>query len=123
MNNQEITSIYDKVTDFFIKEKRTVSEVKNILVNEGIDNANAQIIIDEISDKIKKLKMKRAKDNIIQGIVFIIVGIIFCVEAYMKYENLKYIGAVIIIWGAYKIIKGFISKSSLKHNVFSRTLD
>jgi len=119
----EEIDIYDRVTDFFIKEKRTVSEVKNILVNEGVDNLKAQIIIDEISDRIQKLKIKRTKNNIIRGIIFVIIGNIFCVASYIGYDNLIYVGVVSIVWGIYKIIKGFINKLYLKQNNFSRTLD
>lgn len=122
MNFQEPTDIYDRVTDFFIREKRSVLEVKKILVSEGITEEKAQIIIDEISDRIKTIKIKRANSNITHGIIFVMVGSIFCTASYIGYENLMYIGAFTIAWGIYKVIKGFINKSYLKQSIFSRTL-
>jgi len=125
MTNKEI-DIYDKVTDLFTKEKRSVSEVESILFEEGIDNETAQTIINEISNRIKTLKMERARNAIIRGIVFIVLGFIFYgirANANSDYGGvIDYIGLIAILYGIYKIIKGYREKSYLKRKDFSRNL-
>jgi hypothetical protein len=127
MNNQESTDIYERVTDLFIKEKRNVSEVKNILLNEGISGEKAQMIIDEVSNRIKTLKQERAGNAITLGVGFFILGIVFCVmrenEAVRYGDGMGYIGIIVIAFGIYKIVRGFINKLRLKRNDFSRILD
>ncbi len=80
MTNTEI-DIDERVTNLFIKEKRSASEVKNILLEEGIDRETAQAVIDEISNRIKTLELERARNAIRRGIVFLVLGLVF-----MEYE-------------------------------------
>ena len=124
--------IHERVTDLFIKEKRSVSEVENILFQEGIDSETAQSIIDEISNRIKTLKMERARNSIIRGIVFIILGLIFYGIRANAIHNgemdnygggVDYIGLIAILYGIHKIINGYHKKSCLKRDDFSRSLD
>jgi uncharacterized membrane-anchored protein len=115
--------IYDYVTDLFVKEKQSVCEVKNSLINKGINEEDTQRIIDEISNRIKSLKMKRTKRNILRGITFIIIGFILCIESYLQYENLIYIGLGLMVLGIFNIVRGIKQKSSLKQNHFLLNLD
>jgi hypothetical protein len=115
--------IYDYVTDLFVKEKQTVCEVKNSLINEGVCEEDAQRFIVEVSNRIKSLKMERTKRNIIRGIIFITIGIILCIESYFQYENLIYIGLGLIVLGVFNIARGVKQKSLLKQDRFSLNLD
>ena len=125
MSNKEI-DIYDKVTDLFIKENRSVSEVESILFEEGVDSETAQTVINKISNRIKTLKMERARNAIIRGVVFVILGLIFYgirANANSDYGGvIDYIGLIAILYGIYKIIKGYREKSYLKREDFSRSM-
>ncbi|MDR0333520.1 MAG: hypothetical protein LBI15_08645 [Dysgonamonadaceae bacterium] len=119
--------IHEKVTDLFIKEKRSVSEIENILFAEGVDSETAQMAIREVSNRVKTLKIERAKSIMIKGYTFIALGIAFSViraNAGSDYGGVvDFIGLVAILYGVYAIIKGYRKKSQLKREDFSRNIE
>jgi hypothetical protein len=119
--------IHEKVTDLFIKEKRSISEIENILFAEGVDSETAQTAIREVSNRIKTLKIERAKSIMIKGYTFIALGIAFYViraNTGSDYGGVvDFIGLVAILYGVYAIIKGYRKKSQLKREDFSRNIE
>jgi hypothetical protein len=119
MTNKEI-DIDERVTDFFIKEKRSASEIEKILLEEGLDSEVVRNAIDEVSNLIKNLELERARHVIQSGIVFVVLGFVFYVVRANYGRNYgggaDYIGLIVIVYGIYKIIKGYRKRLFLKRD-------
>ena len=120
MTNKEM-DIDERVANLFIKEKRSASEIEKILLREGLDSDT----IDEISNRLKNLELERARNLILRGIVFIILGLFFYASLVYAIHNgggnygggIDYIGLIAIVYGIYKIIKGYHKRLCLKRDV------
>ena len=120
MTNKEI-DIDEMVTNLLIKENRSVAEIEKILLGEGFDSETVRSIISEVSNRIKKLKLERARNVIQSGIIFVVLGLVFYgvrAQTGNSYSGgIDYIGLIAIVYGIYKIIKGYRTRLYLKRNV------
>ena len=114
MANKETLDIDKRATNLFIKEKRSVSEIEKILFEEGFDSE----VIGEVVNRIKGLEMERAKNVILAGILFIVFGLFFYGVRVYNGSNygggIDYVGLIAIVYGVYKIIKGYNKSRTIK---------
>jgi len=119
MTNTEI-DIDERAANLFIKEKRSAFEIKKILLNDGFDST----VIEEVSNRIKKLELVRVRNAILRGITFVFLGLLFYVIRANYGSNygrgIDYVGLIAIVYGIYKIIKAYHKRLCIKREMFSR---
>jgi hypothetical protein len=97
---------YDYVMQF-INDNRSYAEVKQFLIDDGMDEATAKSVI----SAILKLKKQHAKEEMKAGAMFLVSGIIVTILSFffplkLNGHNYNVLFTGIIIFGAIKFFKG-----------------
>ena len=59
-NQQADDQIYDYAANLLVKENKSPSEVKKALIEEGIDEESASMIVDSLETQINKIRKDRS---------------------------------------------------------------
>ena len=106
-SQQEIMNqIYAYAADLMINEKKSAYETKKILVNQGLNEQIASIVIKNLQEQISEAKKKRATKDIIYGGLWCAGGTIATVA------DFGYIFWGAILFGGIQLVKGLVNSSS-----------
>ena len=111
--------IHDQVINLLIKEDKSTHEVEEYLLNLGLTEKDAKIIIDKAIEQVIKLKKIKAGKDIQYGLLWGIGGTL---ATWVSYSMASKAGSIFYVtWGA--IIYGFIllSKGLFNSYLVKRT--
>ncbi len=111
-----VNQIYNFAANLMIKEKKSASETKNVLISKGLDEASASIVVTNLEQQIIKARKERANKDMIYGALWCIGGTIVTVVTYSAASGG---GTYVIAWGAIlfgaiQFIKGLVNSLSMK---------
>jgi hypothetical protein len=109
---QAIEQIYNYASDLIIRQNRPDYEVVHLLQDKGLNESNAQLIVDKIVSQVNNAKRSKAKKDILYGALWCVGGIIITVGTYSAASNGG--GSYVITWGAIlfggiQLFKGIIN--------------
>jgi hypothetical protein len=100
-NQQEtVNQIYDYAANLLVNEKRSAIETKNALIEQGLDEESAAIVVSNLEKQIKDAKKEGANKDMLYGALWCIGGIIATAADF----GFIFWGA--IVFGAIQFIKG-----------------
>jgi len=99
-NQQADDQIYDYAANLLVKENKSPSEVKKALIEEGIDEESASIIVDSLETQINKIRKEQANKDMLYGALWCVGGIV------MTVADVGYIFWGAIVFGGYQFLKG-----------------
>jgi hypothetical protein len=95
--------IYGLAANLLINEKKSSSEVKQVLVNEGVDEESATIVVDNLELQIKEVKKEQANKDMLYGALWCVGGIV------MTAADIGFIFWGAIVFGGYQFFRGLLS--------------
>lgn len=98
-----VNRIYDYAANLFVNEKKTSHEVTKILIENGLDEKDALIVVGNLVMQIKEAKKENAKKDILYGALWCVGGIVLTISG----VGFIFWGA--IIFGGYQFLKGVIN--------------
>jgi hypothetical protein len=100
-NQQEtVNQIYDYAANLLVNEKRSAIETKIALIEQGLDEESAAIVVSNLEKQIKDAKKEGANKDMLYGALWCFGGIIATVADF----GFIFWGA--IVFGAIQFIKG-----------------
>ena len=60
---EKVNKIYDYAANLFVNEKKTSFEVTRILIEEGLDEKHASIVVGNIEEQIKVGRKEQANNR------------------------------------------------------------
>ena len=101
-----VDEIYEFAANLMVNEKRSNTEVVNLLVEKGLDQESAQTIVSNLEQQIKEAKKKNGQKDMLWGAVWCIGGTVATVA------DFGYIFWGAIVFGAIQFFKGVANSSS-----------
>ena len=98
--------VYAYAANLIINEKKDSYEVKNMLIEKGLDPQTADTIIINLEDEISKAKKTAANKDMLYGALWCIGGII------LTAAHIGFIFWGAILFGAVQFIKGLVNSLS-----------
>ncbi|MPM24412.1 hypothetical protein SDC9_70894 [bioreactor metagenome] len=89
--------IYKYAASLLIDQKRSPSDAKRKLMEKGLDEQNATIIIDSLHKEISTQKKARANKDMLFGALWCIGGIVITAATYSAASGG---GTYVVAWGA-----------------------
>ena len=80
---QIIQQVYDYTAKRLVQDKVSTETVKDELTEQGVNDENAQAIIDYVKEQIKDARLKHAKDDMKYGALWCIGGLIVTGATYL----------------------------------------
>jgi hypothetical protein len=107
INNQQkiADEVYNYAAHLLMNDKKSTSETKNALLEQGLDEESASTIIADLEQEIKQAQKKQASNDMLYGGLWFIGGLIATVADFGYF----FWGA--IGFGGYQFLKGFFYKS------------
>ncbi|UII33070.1 hypothetical protein LVD17_04415 [Fulvivirga ulvae] len=102
---QLINQVYEHTAHLLVTEKRTPSEVTDILVGKGIPHDSATQIVNQLVNQVELAKKERAKKDMLYGALWCVGGI----AATASGIGLIFWGA--ILFGGIQFVKGLANMS------------
>jgi hypothetical protein len=100
-NQQEtINQIYDFAANLLVNEGRSAIETKNALIDQGLDEESADIVVSNLEKQIKDAKKEGAKKDMLFGALWCIGG------TFATVADFGFIFWGAIVFGAIQFIKG-----------------
>jgi hypothetical protein len=89
-------------------QKKSSEEVKNTLIEKGLDEPTASQLIFIIENRIKQ-EQKKAKEDMEKGGIFFGIGVVITALTFLfsTYTKIYIITWGIIIYGAFLFLRGF----------------
>jgi hypothetical protein len=107
IDNQEAANkVYAYAANLLINEKKDSYEVKNMLVEKGLDAQSADTILNNLENEISKAKKDRANKDMIYGALWCVGGII------LTAAHIGFIFWGAILFGGIQFIKGLVNALS-----------
>ena len=98
-NTQEaVDQVYGFAANMLIKENKTNYETKAALMEQGLDEESASIVVDNLEQQIAQAKKEKANKDILWGAIWCIGGIIITAVTYSAASNGG--GTYVVAWGA-----------------------
>lgn len=98
--NQTLQKIYDFAANLLVNEKKSASETKQLLIQEGLDEESAGIVVKNLEKQIKEVKKERGNKDMLYGALWCIGGIIATVA------DFGYIFWGAIVFGGIQFFRG-----------------
>lgn len=107
--------MYRFAADLMFEQKKTDVEVKQILVEQGLREEDAKIVISNLQAQMKEAKSKAADKNMLYGALWCIGGLLV---TFLTYSAASGGGHYIVAWGAvvwggWQFLKGVYQKITL----------
>ena len=106
-NQQNLQNTYNQIAVLLHTQNKSESEIKNILIEQGVDEKDARNYIDEVANKLDEAKKSAARKDIIWGSVWCFGGLIG------TFANTGFIFWGAIIFGGIQLVKGLINYNSI----------
>lgn len=100
---QAVQEIYKYAANLMTEGNRSKLEVKQLLAQQGLDEASASSVVNNLAIQISDAKKKRAQKDMLYGALWCIGGIIATAA------NIGFIFWGAIVFGAIQFIKGAAS--------------
>ncbi|NME71870.1 hypothetical protein [Flammeovirga aprica] len=97
---EALGQIYEYAANLIINEKKSPSETKAILIDQGMEEELASALVDNIKQQIEELKSKKSKDDMLYGALWCVGGIIATVA------DIGFIFWGAILFGGIQFLKG-----------------
>jgi hypothetical protein len=106
-NEQEraVNQIYDYAANLLIEQKKSAEEVKQMLVEEGMDLESASVVVGNLEKQIKDAKKEGANKDMLYGALWCIGGTVATIA------DIGYIFWGAIVFGAFQFIKGAVNSN------------
>jgi len=92
-----VNQIYEYAANLMVKENKSAKETKTALLNQGLDEESASIVVTNLEQQIRDAKKERANKNMIYGALWCVGGIIVTV---VTYSGASGGGTFVVAWGA-----------------------
>lgn len=105
--NQEavINEVYNYAAQLLIAEKKEAFEVRNALVEKGLSEENAKILVNNLEEQIEDAHKEKAKKDMIYGALWCVGGTV------LTLSNIGFIFWGAIIFGGIQFFSGLINYS------------
>lgn len=100
---EAVNKVYNYAAALMVQQKKSPDQAKNELINQGLDDESASIVVDNLLKDITRAKKERANKDMLYGALWCIGGIIATVA------NIGFIFWGAILFGAIQFIKGAIN--------------
>jgi hypothetical protein len=101
-----INQIYDYAANLMVNEKKSAVETKSVLINQGLDEESASIVVNNLQQQIRDAKKERANKDMLYGALWCIGGTVATVA------DFGYIFWGAIVFGGIQFFKGLINTLS-----------
>jgi len=98
-----INQIYTYAANLMINEKKSADETKSILIDQGLKEESASIIVKNLQEQIREAKKKRANKDMLYGALWCIGGTVATIA------DFGYIFWGAIVFGGIQFLKGLFS--------------
>jgi len=98
-----VNQIYEYAANLMVNEKKSALETQNALLEQGLDEETASIVVSNLEQEIEKAKKERANKDILYGALWCVGGFI------EKAADTGYIFWGAIVFGAIQFFKGLLS--------------
>ncbi len=106
-----VNQIYEYAANLMVNEKKDAQETKIALIEQGIDEESASIIVANLEQQIKEIKKENANKDLLYGALWALGGLVATVATYAAASDggtyVAFYGAV--IYGGYRFLKGLFS--------------
>jgi hypothetical protein len=101
-NDQQdaVNKIYDHAADLLVNGKKSESEVRQVLIDKGLDHEAAKVIVQNLSSQIFSAKKERANKDMLYGALWCVGGIVLTVA------DVGFIFWGAILFGGIQFFKG-----------------
>ncbi len=108
-NDQQkvVQEIYDHAAQLMVNEERSADDTKKVLMERGVDEPFADMIVSKLEQEIYDAKKEAANKDMLYGALWCVGGIIGTISGI----GLIFWGA--IIFGAIQFGKGVLNSSNL----------
>lgn len=104
----ETTNYYNMAVKLLVERQMEPHAIKTKLIAEGASSYEAQKIVDEISNELKRAKQKAASKDIIYGSLWCVGGLVLTIA------NIGFIFWGAIVFGGIQLIKGIVNYATIK---------
>jgi hypothetical protein len=106
------TDMYNYALGLLVGQKKNVEEVRNALLQRGLDAQSASTLLDDLQKDVRKKRKERAKWDMIYGGSFLFVGLVVTLVTLASASNGG--GTYFIAWGGIlfggaQLIRGIIN--------------
>ena len=98
-----VNQIYEDAVSLMIKEKKSVDETKEILVERGLSEEYASIVVNNLVKKIKEENKEKAYNDMVAGALWCVGGTVATVADF----GFIFWGA--IVFGGIQFFRGVLS--------------
>lgn len=89
--------IYEYAAQLLIDQKMHPDDVKNTLVQQGLDEESAAIVVDNLEEQISAAKKERSQKDILYGSLWLVGGLAVTL---FTYSSASGGGTYVVTWGA-----------------------
>jgi len=101
-----LTDPYQFAAESMIHRDKTAREVKMDLVKQGMDESNAQSIVDEVESQINNAHNAKANKDMLYGALWVVGGLI------LTFAKIGFIFWGAILFGGIQFFRGLMNKNS-----------
>lgn len=95
-----VNQIYEYAANLLVKEKKSATETQNALIEKGLDEESASIVVKNLQQQILDATISGAKSDMLWGAIWCIGGIVATVA------DFGYIFWGAILFGGIQFFKG-----------------
>ncbi len=104
--NLDINSLCQKAASALINWQKSCDDVKNILIEDGLNEKEAQKILSIVVPALESQKSKEAINSLIIGIVILIIGFLLIWWTSSLHSRAKWVLWAFLLFGFHYIYKG-----------------
>ncbi|MEL6672804.1 MAG: hypothetical protein AAFR61_11455 [Bacteroidota bacterium] len=94
--------VYEYAANLLVNEGKSPFEVRKALVEQGLDEESAKVVVDNLEAQVQDAKRERGQKDMLYGALWCIGGTVATVA------NIGYIFWGAILFGAFQFIQGAI---------------
>jgi len=92
-----VDQIYSFAANLMVNQKMNADETRRKLVEQGLDEESATIVVNNLEKEINKNKKEKAEKNMLYGALWFIGGVIVTAVTYSAASGG---GTYVVAWGA-----------------------
>ncbi len=110
-NQNAVDQIYDYAANLMINDKKNAKETQRALIDQGLDEESAFVVVNTLEEQIKEAKKKNAKKDMLYGLLWAVGGLVATALTFAAASDggryVAFYGAV--FYGGYRFLKGLFS--------------
>ena len=117
MNNQEnmtqniAKEIYEYAANLMLVQGRSAKRTKELLMEKGLEAKDADIIITDLKEQIKKINNRKAEKDMLYGVLSFLGGVSITIMTYMN-GRIHLVTLVVTAFGIGLFFKGLLNRIS-----------